>query len=192
MARRAKRNQAPGAVKPNRQSVKTLIEDGIACLSVAYLGSSLLVHDGHTPKDLADALATSSAGLSFDRAAPRGAHRRDIKADLARAHQRPALGLALLQGVFCNLLVVVRDEMDQASIGPKRKSAKPLYQLLRHLRNAVAHGNKFYLKDGEPKSPASYRKFHVDAKMDGQTNVLFDFISPGDILDLLEAIHADL
>jgi hypothetical protein len=72
----------------------------------------------------------------------------------------------------------------------------PELELLRHLRNGVAHGNTFRidnLKDLE-KFPAHNRlawirgdnktEFEITPNLQNQP-VLFDFMGPGDILDLL-------
>jgi hypothetical protein len=75
----------------------------------------------------------------------------------------------------------------------------PELELLRHLRNGVAHGNAFRIDN-----PASLNKFpahnrlawtrsdtnalfEITPHLQGQT-VLFDFMGPGDILDLLYSV----
>jgi|GEM_PF-6452234 len=175
----------------NGESVKRLIEQGLASLSLGYLGSRLL-QSGEMPQALSDALAKSSAALYFERAVPRGFHRRDLKRDFALAQENPRLGLFLLQGAITNLLVLVGDEVKRAQAHPREQWAQPLFELLRHLRNAAAHGNRFKFRAGEPRRPAEFRHFHLDPTMNGRENVLFDFIPPGDVLDLLETIHSHL
>jgi hypothetical protein len=76
----------------------------------------------------------------------------------------------------------------------------PDVELLYHLRNGVAHGNRFNLtKEGLmrlAKWPAHNRHarvrvpgadFEVKQSLNG-TKVLFDFMGPGDVLDLLQSI----
>jgi hypothetical protein len=77
----------------------------------------------------------------------------------------------------------------------------PELELLFHLRNGVAHGNKFNITiSGEKrlrKTPAhnrfadvkSERKtvFEITPALNGQA-VLFDYMGPGDVLDLLMSI----
>ncbi len=77
----------------------------------------------------------------------------------------------------------------------------PDLELLRHLRNGIAHGNRFSLRHGEPLRPAHFTgaagllldgvtsvasptTFEITPAVDGQP-VLFDFMGPGDICDLL-------
>jgi hypothetical protein len=69
----------------------------------------------------------------------------------------------------------------------------PSLELLRHLRNGAAHGNRFNLTNGEPRRDADFQgNFRITSSLDGQPNVLFDFIGAGDILDLLAYIESHL
>ena len=78
-------------------------------------------------------------------------------------------------------------------------TVSPELELLRHLRNGVAHGNRFRIDN-----PASLAKFPAHNKLSwvksdtgaefevtpshqGQT-VLFDFMGPGDAIDLLISV----
>jgi hypothetical protein len=85
----------------------------------------------------------------------------------------------------------------------------PDLELVRHLRNGVAHGNRFNLRRGEPSKPAYFhgppnryqppdatvplppaqvdRFFQVTPAMHGDP-VLFNFIGAGDVCDLLQFI----
>lgn len=74
----------------------------------------------------------------------------------------------------------------------------PELELVRHLRNGVAHGNKFSInKSLLAKHPAHNRLaiikgdkgevFEIAADLEGQP-VLFDFMGPGNILDLLMSV----
>ena len=78
----------------------------------------------------------------------------------------------------------------------------PDLELLRHLRNGVAHGNRFNLRNGEPRRPAHFtgpdqrlldgattpkghgRFFEITPACQGSV-VLFDFMGPGDIVNLV-------
>jgi hypothetical protein len=65
----------------------------------------------------------------------------------------------------------------------------PLWEFLRHCRNAVAHGGKFSFKYGEPKRPAIWGNFTLAKSMQG--TLLFKnqqhvgLLSPGDPIRLL-------
>jgi len=78
----------------------------------------------------------------------------------------------------------------------------PDLEVLRHLRNGLAHGNEFNLLNSEPKRPAHFtgpdsrflggstttrgegRFFEITHACQGQP-VLFDFMGAGDVIDLL-------
>jgi hypothetical protein len=79
----------------------------------------------------------------------------------------------------------------------------PLFELVRHLRNGIAHGNRFDIRyldelkeypahnhDADYRGPNS-TIFEITAALDGQP-VLFDFMGAGDVLDLLHSVGADL
>jgi hypothetical protein len=69
----------------------------------------------------------------------------------------------------------------------------PPLELMRHLRNAAAHGNRFNLTNGEPRRDANFQgDFRITPSLNGQPDVLFDFIGPGDILDLLAYVEGHL
>lgn len=66
----------------------------------------------------------------------------------------------------------------------------PLWEFLRHCRNAVAHNCRFQFNLGEPRFPAEWGSIHIKATM--QSNPLFridkntpGFLEPGDIIKLL-------
>lgn len=71
----------------------------------------------------------------------------------------------------------------------------PVLELVRHLRNGIAHGNSFRITNLD--RPAHNRDagysgpntsiFEITAAHDGQP-VLFDFIGAGDVLDLLYCV----
>jgi hypothetical protein len=76
----------------------------------------------------------------------------------------------------------------------------PDLEFLRHLRNGIGHGNRFHFLNGEPKRPAHFTgaaggdgatstvhpatTFEITHSLEGQP-VLFDFMGPGDLCDLL-------
>lgn len=102
---------------------------------------------------------------------------------MARA-QTPAFNLFYLRMSMIMAIATVADELQRLN----RIDASPEIQFFRHLRNACAHGNRFHLKKGEPKRPAKFRSLEVLSKHHGVGPVLFDFIMPGDVLDLLDYI----
>jgi len=75
----------------------------------------------------------------------------------------------------------------------------PLLEMVRHLRNGVVHGNRFEIRDPGAllKRPARTRNaacrsqtgatFEITPNLNG-TPVLFDFMGPGDVLDVLISV----
>jgi len=73
----------------------------------------------------------------------------------------------------------------------------PIFQLVRHLRNGIAHGNRFDIRfpqelidhPAHDKVPQNHNliKFEITAELNG-TNVLFDFMEAGDILNTLNQV----
>jgi hypothetical protein len=68
----------------------------------------------------------------------------------------------------------------------------PEFEFLRHLRNAFGHGNRFTFKNGEPRRSAAFHGLVIDSSLNGQTNVLNQFLGAGDIMNLLDHVHDQL
>ena len=77
----------------------------------------------------------------------------------------------------------------------------PVLEMVRHLRNGIAHGNRFTLRNPDEltKWPAHTRQascqfsepFEVTPQLHGSA-VLFDYMGPGDVLDLLTSVSTHL
>jgi len=107
----------------------------------------------------------------------------------------------------------LRDEMDRAwcvssliLLGDRLAAENyydraPVLEMVRHLRNGIAHGNRFTLRNPNELSvwPAHMRHaacrssepFEITPDLDGSA-VLFDFMGPGDVLDLLISVSTYL
>jgi hypothetical protein len=95
-------------------------------------------------------------------------------------------------------LIAVGDALADDSIKYFKKNV-PMLELVYHLRNGVAHGNKFTFKEYGlkrlEKHPAHNKlaqvkttEFRIKRDLENQ-NVLFDFMDPGDVLDLFQSIE---
>ncbi|MBE3124225.1 MAG: hypothetical protein IMZ57_01015 [Acidobacteria bacterium] len=79
------------------------------------------------------------------------------------------------------------------TITGKKHNRDPLWQFLRHCRNAAAHNGAFHFDPGEPKKPAEWRTLKIVRAMQG--DCLFTdppkkgFIGIGDVLYLLADIE---
>jgi hypothetical protein len=81
----------------------------------------------------------------------------------------------------------------------------PILELLYHLRNGIAHGNVFHFNTAGLKRLNKYKahnkmagvksstkaEFEIVAGLQGKP-VLFEFMGPGDVLDLLQSIEVYL
>lgn len=65
-------------------------------------------------------------------------------------------------------------------------------EFFRHLRNAIAHGNRWHFVKGEPRRPASFGAFVLDSSLHAQEGVLFEYMSTGDVFDLLDHLASYL
>jgi hypothetical protein len=74
----------------------------------------------------------------------------------------------------------------------------PEFEVLRHLRNAASHRNRFHFINGEPKRPAAWRTFVIDDTLKNNQNPLHDkacfgtVFGPADLLLLLSEIERGL
>lgn len=123
----------------------------------------------------------------------------DTQDALGSATWDKAIAIELPRVWLAGSLLAVGDELkDHDYFGHA-----PLFELVRHLRNGIAHGNRFYIlyPDELEKYPAHNRDadyrgpnstiFEIERTLNGQL-VLFDFMGAGDVLDLLYSVGAHL
>jgi hypothetical protein len=70
---------------------------------------------------------------------------------------------------LCTMLAVTVTE--SLSGADRHKIKGPVYEVLRHVRNAAAHGNTWSFDHKEPRHPARSRNFEIDPRK-GKTNPL--------------------
>ena len=70
---------------------------------------------------------------------------------------------------LCTMLVVTVKE--SLSVADREKIKGPVYEVLRHVRNAAAHGNTWSFSAREPSRPAKSRNFEIDPRK-GNSNPL--------------------
>jgi hypothetical protein len=115
---------------------------------------------------------------------------------LDQARTNPEVGHDLERVWIVGSLIAVGDALDEG----KYLNRLPLLELVRHLRNGVAHGNAFNIlnADGLRKFPAHNRQaivktavFEITPDLDGRA-VLFEFMGAADVLDLLMSVETHL
>jgi hypothetical protein len=88
---------------------------------------------------------------------------------------------ALCGMTLISCYVAVEDRNDQS----------PIFEFLRHCRNAAAHGNRFHFNCIEPRRPAQWRMVELDHTRHGNLNPMQDVelcsktLAPADVLALL-------
>jgi hypothetical protein len=72
-----------------------------------------------------------------------------------------------------------------------RNDHSPVFEFLRHCRNAAAHGNRFHFTNREPSRPAKWKTIELDHTKHGDSNIMQDVeccsktLAPADVLALL-------
>lgn len=89
----------------------------------------------------------------------------------------------LVQTAFIN----IGDELSRNGYFDKA----PVLEFIRHIRNALGHGNKFHFLGKEPSRAAELRGRALSKQLNGQ-QVFFDFMALGDAFDLLEDAEVHL
>lgn len=69
-----------------------------------------------------------------------------------------------------------------------RSDKRPEFEFLRHVRNAVAHDNHFFIR--KLPFPAHFDGYKITSELDGTP--LWEFLQPGDLLALIDQIEATL
>ncbi len=69
---------------------------------------------------------------------------------------------------FCSMLIIMAYESHK-----KYFDDSPIFEFLRHIRNACAHDNKFYFNKHEPRREARWKELKIDHKIKGEKNSLF-------------------
>lgn len=115
---------------------------------------------------------------------------------IAKHTSNSEIAMYMDRALIAGSLITLGDALHKANYLDKA----PILELVRHLRNGIAHGNKFNIRYPEElqERPAhnrgtttfdrNTRGFEIDASLNGQ-EVLFGFIDPGDVVELLLAVH---
>ncbi len=81
-------------------------------------------------------------------------------------------------------IISVHDEIKRRGLEDKNEDL----EFLRHIRNACGHGNRFNFKGREPTNPAKLKQLEITKELNGWGPVLFEFITPGDVVLLLDTV----
>lgn len=111
----------------------------------------------------------------------------DIYKSLLKYRNNPNNNLAFMGSQFMTIISFVGDALKRNDYFNK----SPELEFFRHLRNAISHGNTFHLLNGEPKCTARFNNISITRDFQGKC-ALFETVSAGDILELLEEIEKQL
>lgn len=121
----------------------------------------------------------------------------DLKYALDLVGSEPALRDELDRAWCVSSLILLGDRLAMENYYDRA----PVLEMVRHLRNGIAHGNRFTLRNPSELStwPAHMRDaacrssetFEITPDLDGSA-VLFDYMGPGDVLDLLISVSTHL
>jgi hypothetical protein len=96
----------------------------------------------------------------------------------------PTYNLEFLRRGLASAVISVHDEIKRRDLEDK----EPDMEFLRHVRNACGHGNRFTFRGDEPRRPAAVRELAITRDLDGFSPVLFDFLTIGDAVLLLDSV----
>ena len=111
----------------------------------------------------------------------------DVADSVRRIRGNPQFNLDYVGTFLMATISLVADRFSQNHYFTK----SPEFEFLRHVRNAIAHGNRFHLRRDEPRRPAYFRGFEVSKALQGR-ELFWEFMGPGDALDLLDEVERQL
>lgn len=111
----------------------------------------------------------------------------DVHQSLALVQGDPAYNLDFLRSLFITVLSILGDALARNGYFDKT----PELEFVRHLRNAVSHGNKFHFTSGGLSRSAQFGALVITGSLQDQP-ALFEFIGPGDLFALFDHVAAHL
>lgn len=175
---------APAAIADQIDFFKDLYAAGTTAL-IALTDDGILAHLEH--------------GLGFDRGSSIRLVRRDdtyydgidVWAVVEQARTKE-FNLTFMRALLSAGIAWVGDQLTVESYFDDRlrdgEVRAPVLEFFRHLRNAVSHGNRWHFTGGEPRRPAAFGPLVLDASLHGSERVLFEYLGPGDVFQLMDEI----
>lgn len=122
----------------------------------------------------------------------------DLKAVMNHFEINKKDNITFVTSVVNSSIIFISDMLDSHNLyGYKSKgeiirdSVSPEIEFLKHIRNGIAHGNKFTIAKGHPKFLAHFNKLNISQDLNGKkvlgsfTGGVLDF---GDIIELFDKI----
>jgi hypothetical protein len=192
------RENMPG--NPERAAVKRVAQ-GLAAGYYSFLVAHLVAVNPTSINSLPPAKAVGQNPVGEIRRKDGTFHTLDLRHYLDLLREDHDLQRYFLRTWAVGALLMLGDELVQHDYFDHA----PVLELVYHLRNGVAHGNRFNLTESGKKRLNKYPAhngsaavrsptgtvFDVTAALNGQP-VLFDFIGPADIIDVLQSVEMHL
>lgn len=112
----------------------------------------------------------------------------DFRDEVYRVRENRDLQIQMPVAAMMSIVSLAGDAVQKAGLYKRFPSCE--MEFLRHVRNAVSHGNKFKFANHEPKTTASFKQFTLDYSLNGR--YLWDYIWPADVMELLDHIEQHL
>lgn len=115
----------------------------------------------------------------------------DIEQSIKYISSNPQARIDFLRNLTAAIIISVGDAIARNQYFDR----DPAIEFLRHLRNGIAHGNRFNFKHGEPKRLAFFKNFKITEDLEGSVVLIEDresFIDIGDIFELFDFIALHL
>lgn len=139
--------------------------------------------------DLVLAYLVAAAGLTGDGHV-------DLEEVLQEIHDRVMPANHIQQSLCCMLAIAAYQSIPKKD--RERLAENPVFQFLRHTRNAASHGNAWKFRKKEPALHAEWGQLVIDDTRKGDDNPLqnrgcfFETLEPADLLCLLQDVEAAL
>jgi len=150
--------------------------------------SLAFIHNPKIKKKADEWLASGSKFTYGSRATPPGEQKYDVHSIYNRFFSDQSNNIDYMIMPMMAMIPLVHDAIRNNGF----EKTTPEFEFLRHMRNAISHGNKFTLRNGEPRRPAKFDGFSIDSSMNGMDNVINTYIDLGDLLRLINHVKTNL
>lgn len=163
------------------------IADKIDWYKMAYVAASMVPVMLNHPAIVEPLRGIMSGGtLAFGRR-DNTYHEVSFDAVLDHGTNSNQFNLEMLGGYLNTAISVLGNDLSKQDYFDRNS----LLEFFRHIRNGLSHGNQFHFTSSEPRRPAQFGIFTIDRTLQGR-NILFQYMSAGDVLDLFDAVAEHL
>jgi hypothetical protein len=147
----------------------------------------MLNHDGHYQQLRSDLFPIVDNSVGFGRTDGSVYRINNCEPLVQQLRANAQFNIEYIGLLFQTVFVNVGDELARNGYFDRT----PELEFFRHIRNALGHGNAFNFLRNEPARLAEFNQRVLSRALNGQ-KVFFDYMGPGDALDLLDHLEAHL